>query len=68
MNPAVVVGDAAACVFLVVVEVWRQDHRLGLRWWLGASHATRLAGLSSVTPGVLDRPPHQQPPGNVEER
>jgi hypothetical protein len=68
VNPPVVVGDAASRVLLVVVEVWRQDHRLGLRWWLGASHANRLAGLSSVTPSVLDCPPNEQPPGNVEER
>jgi hypothetical protein len=48
MNPAVIVRDAAASVLLVVVEVGRQDHRLGLRLWLGASHATRVAALSSV--------------------
>jgi hypothetical protein len=67
MNPAVIVGDAAASVLLVVVKVRRQDHRLWLRWWLGASHAHSVAGLSSVTPSVTDRPLHQQPPGKVEE-
>jgi hypothetical protein len=39
VNPAVIVWDAAASVLLVVVEVGRQDHRLGLRLWPGASHA-----------------------------
>jgi hypothetical protein len=39
MNPAVIVWDAATRMLLVVVEVGRQDHRLGLRFWLGASHA-----------------------------
>jgi hypothetical protein len=68
MNPAVIVWDAAASVLLVVVEVRRQDHRLWLRWWLGASHANSVAGVSSVTPGVGNCPPHEQPPGNVEER
>jgi len=48
MNPAVVVWDAAASVLLVVIEVRRQDHCLGLRWWLGASHAYSVAGLSTV--------------------
>lgn len=47
MNPAVIVWDAAASALLVVIEVGRQDHRLGLRLWLGASHALRMAGLSS---------------------
>jgi hypothetical protein len=47
MNPPVIVGDAATSVLLVVVQIGRQDHRLGLRWWLGASHATRVAGVSS---------------------
>jgi len=68
MNPAVVVWDAAASVLLVVIEVWRQDHRLGLRLWLGASHANSVAGLSSDPSGVGNRPPHEQPPGKVEER
>ena len=68
MNPAIIVRDAAAGVLVVVVEVRRQDHRLGLRWWLGASHAYSVAGMSSVTPSVRDRSLHQQPPGDVEER
>jgi hypothetical protein len=72
MNPAVVVWDAAASVLLVVVQIGRQDHRLGL--WLGslASHANRVARLSSDPPGVGNRPPgvgnrppDEQPPGNV---
>jgi hypothetical protein len=55
-------------VLVVVVEVGRQDHRLGLRLWLGASHANRVAALSSVPPCVGDCPPHEQSPGDVEER
>jgi hypothetical protein len=49
MNPAVIVRDAAADALIVVlVKLWRQDHRFG--WWLGfgASHALRMAGLSTV--------------------
>jgi hypothetical protein len=68
VNPPVIVWDAATTVLVVVVELGRQDHRLGLRLWLGASHATRVAALSSVPPGVGNRPPHKQPPSNVEER
>jgi integral membrane sensor domain MASE1 len=48
MNPPIVVRDAAASVLLVVIEVGRQDHRLWLRWWLGASHAYSVAGVSTV--------------------
>jgi hypothetical protein len=68
VNPPVIIWDATATVLVVVVELRRQDHRLGL--WLGslASHATSVAGLSSVTPGVLDRPPHEHPARHVEER
>jgi hypothetical protein len=41
VNPPVIVRDAAADVLLVVVvEVRRQDHRLGLRLGSLASHAT----------------------------
>jgi len=66
--PAVVVWDAATSVVVVVVQLWRQDHRFG--WWLGfgASHATRVAGVSSVTPSVGNGTPHYQPSGNVKER
>jgi hypothetical protein len=69
MNPAVIVWNATAgTLFVVLVKLWRQDHRFG--WWLGfgASHALRMAGLSSVTPSVGNSPPHEQPPGDVEER
>jgi hypothetical protein len=69
MNPPVIVGDAATRVLLVVVEVRRQDHRFGwLRWWLVASHADSVAGVSSVPAGVADRPPNEQPPGHVKKR
>jgi hypothetical protein len=68
MNPAVIVRDAAASVLLVIIEVRRQDHRLRLRWWFSASHAYSVAGVSSVPPGVADRPPHEQPTGQIEER
>jgi hypothetical protein len=69
VNPPVIVRDATAGeLVIVLVKVWRQDHRFG--WWLllGASHALRMAGVSSVSPCVLDRPLHQHPPCNVEER
>jgi len=40
VDPAVVIWNAAAAAILVIVELGRQDDRLG--WWLGfgASHAT----------------------------
>jgi hypothetical protein len=68
MHPPIFVRDAAAGVVVVVVQIGRQDDRCD--WWLsfGASHASSVAGLSSVTPCVLNRPPHQQPPGEVKER
>jgi len=70
MNPPVIVRDATAGkLVIVLVQVWRQDHRLGLlRLWLSASHATMVAGVSSVPPCVPYRPSHEQPPGKVEER
>jgi hypothetical protein len=68
VNPPVLIWDAAASVLVVVVEVWRQDHRLWLRLGSLASHATSVAGLSSVSPGVLHGPPHKHPPSHVEER
>jgi hypothetical protein len=68
VNPAVVVWDAAAALVVVLVKLGRQDDRFG--WWrgFGASHANRVAALSSVTAGVLDSPFYEQPPGEVEER
>jgi hypothetical protein len=68
MNPAVIVWDAAASVLLVVVQIGRQDHRLGRLLWLSASHADSVAGVSSIPPGVGNRPPDKNPPGDVEER
>jgi len=68
MNPPVVIRDAAASVLFVLVQIGRQDHRLGRWLCFGASHADSVAEVSSVTPGVGNRPPDEQPPGNVEER
>ena len=73
MNPAVIIGNAAANhVFLFLIVVKRRGvHRwlrAGLRMWSLASHAVRVAGVSSVPPGVGNRTPHKQPPGDVEER
>jgi hypothetical protein len=68
VNPPVIIWDATATVLVIVVELRRQDHRLGL--WLGslASHATSVAGLSSVPACVADSPPHEHPARHVEER
>ena len=69
VNPPVLIWDAATTALVVVVQVGRQDHRLGLlRLCFGASHATRVAAVSSVTPGGLYRPTHQHPARQVEER
>jgi hypothetical protein len=68
VNPPVIVRDAAANVLVVVVKLWRQNHRLGLRLWLSASHATSVAGVSSVSPCVRNCPPHEQPARHVDER
>jgi hypothetical protein len=40
VDPAILIRDAAAAAILVIVELGRQDDRLG--WWrgFGASHAT----------------------------
>lgn len=69
MNPTVAVRDATAGELVVVlVKLGRQDHRLGLWLWLRASHPSRVAGVSSVSPGVGNRPPHQHPARQVKER
>jgi hypothetical protein len=68
VDPAILIRDAAAAAILVIVELGRQDYRVG--WWrgFGASHPPSVAGASSVSPCVADRPPHEQPPGDVNER
>jgi hypothetical protein len=67
VNPPVLVWDAAASVLVVVVQLGRQDDRLELWLGFGASHATRVAGLSSVPPGVGNRPPNEHPASDVEK-
>jgi hypothetical protein len=68
VNPPVLIWDATASKLFLVVEVRRQDDCLGLRLCFAASHAASVAGVSSVTPGVLDRTSHEQTPREVEER